>query len=60
MTKRKRQPELMDEWGTIFYGQAKTAGDVWWFEERLIDGTIKRHPLMPVLPRADGEQPGND
>lgn len=54
----KRQPELMNEWGTRFHGRAKNdGGDVWWYEEPLSDGTVRRHPLMPVTPRADGEQP---
>lgn len=46
---KRDQPELTNEWGTRFYGKAKTAsGDLWWHEEPMADGTIKRHPLMPV------------
>lgn len=46
------QPELMNEFGTKFYGRAKTDGAIWWYEERLSDGTVKRHALMPVHPIA--------
>lgn len=49
----KRQPELMNEWGTKFFGRAKTVtGEVWWYEEQASDGTVKRHALMPVHPVA--------
>jgi len=48
-----RQPELMNEWGTKFYGKAKTdTGNIWWYEEQMSDGRIKRHPLLPVHPCA--------
>jgi hypothetical protein len=44
-----KQPELMDECGTKFHGRAKTDnGNIWWYEERLSDGSIKRHVLLPV------------
>lgn len=45
-----KQPALMDEWGTQFYGKAKSNGDIWWYEEELSDGTIKRHALLPINP----------
>jgi hypothetical protein len=43
-----KQPELMNEWGTRFYGRAKTDGNVWWYEEWTHNGTIRRIPLIPV------------
>lgn len=51
---RHKQPELMNEWGTRFYGKAETdTGDVWWYVQ---DG--KKIPLMPVNPIA-GEYAGS-
>jgi hypothetical protein len=55
MTERTayQQPELMTKWGTRFYGEAQTAtGDIWWYEERMSGGSIKRHALLPVHPVA--------
>jgi hypothetical protein len=50
MTERPQQPDLhMPGWPELrFYGKAETAaGDVWWYEDRMGDGSIKRHPLQP-------------
>ena len=44
-----RQPRLMDEWGTEFFGRAKSElGNLWYYEERQADGTLKKIPLMPM------------
>lgn len=46
-----KQPELINEWGTRFYGKACTDnGNTWWYEEKLSNGTIKKHPLIPITP----------
>ncbi len=43
------QPRLMDHFGCEFFGEAKTAaGDVWWYEQRQDDGSVKRYPLLPM------------
>lgn len=60
MTNRRLQPDLMNEWGTRFYGKAKHAGDVWWYEEPLSNGTIKLHPLIPVSPLVCDGEDGKD
>lgn len=45
-----RQPQLMNEWGREFFGEAKTiTGDIWWYEKQQSDGTIKLFPLMPMI-----------
>lgn len=43
------QPDLhMPGWPEMrFYDRAKTDGSVWWWEDRMPDGSIKRHPLQP-------------
>jgi len=56
MTERPayRQPELMNEWGTRFYGRAKTDnGNIWWYEEKFNDGSIKKYALIPVHPHTN-------
>ncbi len=45
-----KQPELTDEWGCDYHGQAKTVtGDIWWYEDP--DG--RRYPLRPKLVTTD-------
>jgi len=46
---KSKQPALhMPGWPEVpFQGQAKTDGTIWWWEERMSDGSIKRHPLQP-------------
>ena len=56
MTERPayQQPELMNEWGTRFYGRAKTDnGNIWWYEEKFNDGSIKKYALIPVHPHTN-------
>lgn len=52
---RPKQPDLhMPGWPEVpFQGQAKTDGTIYWWEERMPDGSIKRHPLQPYCPIAD-------
>ena len=34
-----------------FFGEAKTVtGNVWWYEERQEDGSVRRIPLMSIEP----------
>jgi hypothetical protein len=52
MERDMKQPHL--RLITEFYGKAKTAtGDVWWFEVRQDDGSVRRIPLMPVTPTTE-------
>jgi hypothetical protein len=47
---KRQQPELhAPGWPELrFYGTAETDGrGFWWYDERMDDGSIKRHPLMP-------------
>jgi hypothetical protein len=47
---RLKQPDLhMHGWPELrFYDRAVTHdGSVWWYDELLDDGSIKRHPLQP-------------
>jgi len=41
-----KQPDLhMAGWPELpFHGRAKTDGTIYWWEERMEDGSIKRHP----------------
>jgi len=49
------QPRLRF-WLAEFYGRAKTVtGNVWWYEERQDDGSIRRVPLIPIEPRTEGQ-----
>ncbi len=51
-----RQPRLRF-WLAEYFGRAKTVtGDVWWYEEQIDDGSIRHIPLIPIEPRADGQQ----
>jgi hypothetical protein len=54
MTLRRKQPELMNEFGVTFHGRAETIdGNLWWYESG-----GKRYPLMPRHPQdgvPDGE-----
>ena len=46
-----KQPKLKNEWGTQFFGVAKSdGGDLWYYEEHLSNGEIKKHPLMLMHP----------
>jgi hypothetical protein len=49
------QPDLhMPGWPEMrFHGRAETDGQIWWWEERMKDGSIKRHPLMPYTALAN-------
>lgn len=47
-----KQPRLK-AFGMEFFGRAATVtGDVWWYEEKQDDGSIRRIPLMPIDPEA--------
>lgn len=43
------QPELhAPGWPEMrFHGCAETDGNIWWWEDRQPDGSIKRMPLVP-------------
>ncbi len=52
---KHRQPRLRF-WLAEYFGRAETAtGDVWWYEEQMDDGSIRRIPLVPIEPRAFGD-----
>ena len=52
------QPRLMDHWGCEFFGEAETTtGDVWWYEDRQDDGSVRRVPLLPMAPEAVKNNP---
>lgn len=37
-----------------YFGEAKTiSGSIWWYEEKLKDGTVRRVPLQPVEPKTE-------
>jgi hypothetical protein len=44
-----KQPDLhMPGWPEMrYHGRAETDGLIWWWEEQMPDGAIKRHPLQP-------------
>lgn len=46
---RPKQPDLhMPGWPELrYHGRAETDGIGWWWEERMSDGSIKKHPLQP-------------
>lgn len=50
---RHKQPRLRF-WLAEYHGKAKTiTGDVWWYEEPMDDGTIRRVPLIPIAPTTE-------
>jgi hypothetical protein len=57
VVKRRVQPRLRGF--AEFFGRAQTVtGDLWWEEERMDDGTVRRTPLMPITPACSCERPG--